>query len=251
VARPRVTIHNLVSVDGRMTGFPADLGVYYGTAGQIRHEAILTGSRTLLEGAAAEGIDLASPTAAPEPTAGAAGGDTAADPAESTAADLAAETAGGTADERPWLAIVDGGGRIAAFSWLRAQPYWRDLVVLGCAATPAEHLERLTGSAVEHVVAGDEHVDLAAALEALHDRYGVRAVRVDAGGTLNGQLLARGLVDEVSVIVAPQLVGAQDAAVHLVDVPMTQAAALRLLAVEELPGGHVWLRYAPAGAGDA
>lgn len=27
--RPRVTIHNLISLDGRLDGFPADVGLYY------------------------------------------------------------------------------------------------------------------------------------------------------------------------------------------------------------------------------
>jgi 2,5-diamino-6-(ribosylamino)-4(3H)-pyrimidinone 5'-phosphate reductase len=278
--RPRVTVHDLVSVDGRLTGFPADLGLYYGIAARVPHQAVLTGSRTLLAGAEAEGIDLTAddPAAAPGahaagpaepaagpggPTAGSGGsaagsggsaagpgepaagpGEPALQPPSSPAADAAATAA---EDPAPWLAVVDGGGRIAAYGWLRTQPYWRDVVALCCAATPAAHLERLERQHVEHVVAGDAHVDLDAALRALHDRFGVREVRVDAGGTLNGQLLARGLVDEVSVVVAPHLVGTQTTAVHLVDVALGASVPLDLLAVERLPGGHVWLRY---GVGD-
>jgi 2,5-diamino-6-(ribosylamino)-4(3H)-pyrimidinone 5'-phosphate reductase len=34
-------------------------------------------------------------------------------------------------------------------------------------------------------------------------------VRTDAGGTLNGVLVRAGLVDELSVVVAPQLAGAE------------------------------------------
>jgi riboflavin biosynthesis pyrimidine reductase len=46
----------------------------------------------------------------------------------------------------------------------------------------------------------------------------VTAVRVDAGGTLNGQLLAAGLVDEIDIVVAPHLAGTGGAGpVHLVD----------------------------------
>jgi 2,5-diamino-6-(ribosylamino)-4(3H)-pyrimidinone 5'-phosphate reductase len=94
-------------------------------------------------------------------------------------------------------------------------------------------------------VVGGDRVDLASALPALADRYGIRAVRVDAGGTLNGQLLRAGLVDEVSVIVAPALAdphGSQP--VRLFD-GLTGSGTRRLVLVDvrQLRGDHVWLRY--------
>jgi 2,5-diamino-6-(ribosylamino)-4(3H)-pyrimidinone 5'-phosphate reductase len=224
--RPRVTIHNLASIDGRLTGFPVDLELYYGLAAQLPHQAVLTGSRTLLDGAAREGLDLTV-----EHGTGAA-----ADPAEGAGPPEDGDT-------RPWLAIVDGRGQVAALSWLREQPYWRDLIVLGCAATPPEHLERLRRQQVATIVTDGEHVDLATALATLAERYGVREVRVDAGGTLNGALVAAGLVDEVSLVVAPYVVGEQPTSVLLADLPLPNAAAFTLQAVERLAGDHLWVRY--------
>lgn len=222
--RPRVTVHSLVSLDGQLTGFPVDLGLYYQTAGQLPQQAVLTTSATLLDAAAREGIDLA--------------GEDPEDPVEPPAAD----------DPRPWLAVVDGRGRLTRLGWLRGQPFWRDVLVLCCAATPAEHLERLRRHRIEHLVAGAEHVDLAAALRQLGETYDVREVRVDAGGTLNGLLLGAGLVDELSVVLAPQLAGADQApAVHLVE-GLTAAGApqLTLAVVERLADSHLWLRYTVA-----
>ena len=56
--RPRVIIHNLVSLEGRLDGFPADAGLYYELASRLPHQAVLTGSGTMLAAAASEGIDL-------------------------------------------------------------------------------------------------------------------------------------------------------------------------------------------------
>ena len=42
--RPRVIIHNLISLDGRLDGFPADAGLYYEMASRLPHQAVLTGS---------------------------------------------------------------------------------------------------------------------------------------------------------------------------------------------------------------
>lgn len=181
--RPRVVVHNTVSLDSRLTGFPVDLSLHYEIAGSIPHDAVLTGSGTLLAAARAEGVDLSGE----DPDA----------PAPGVAAD----------DQRPWLVVVDSRGRLSRLAWLRGQPYWRDVLVLCSQATPVEHVDRLRRHRVEHVVAGTDRVDPSAALRTLVDRYHVTAVRVDAGGTLNGQLLATGLVDELDIVVAPHLAG--------------------------------------------
>jgi 2,5-diamino-6-(ribosylamino)-4(3H)-pyrimidinone 5'-phosphate reductase len=219
--RPRVTIHSLSSLDGQLTGFPADLGLYYQAAGQLPQQAVLTTSATLLDAAVREGIDLA--------------GEDPDDPVQLPAVD----------DPRPWLVVVDGRGRMGRMGWLRGQPFWRDVLVLCCQSTPIEHLDRLRRHHIEHLVAGAEHVDLAAALDQLAGRYGVREVRTDAGGTLNGLLLRAGLVDELSVVLAPQLAGAdQVGPVHLVEgLTSADAPQLTLAAVERLADSHLWLRY--------
>jgi 2,5-diamino-6-(ribosylamino)-4(3H)-pyrimidinone 5'-phosphate reductase len=141
--------------------------------------------------------------------------------------------------------LVDGRGRLPRLGWLRGQPFWRDVLVLCCAATPAEHLDRLRRHHIQHLVVGAEQVDLAAALHQLAARYGVREVRTDAGGTLNGLLCRAGLVDELSVVLAPQLAAADQArAVHLVEgIVGAEAPQLKLTSVERLPDSHLWLRY--------
>lgn len=174
---------------------------------------MLTTSATLLDAAARESIDLA--------------GEDPEEPVEPPAVD----------DPRPWLVLVDGRGRLTRLGWLRGQPFWRDVLVLCRQSTPADHLNRLRRHHVEHLEAGIEHVDLGGALDQLADRYGVREVRTDAGGTLNGLLWRAGLVDEVSVVVAPQLAGAdQVGPVHLVEgFTGADAPQLTLAAVERLP----------------
>ena len=49
----QVIIHNAVSIDGRLTGFEADLATYYRLAGMWQEDATLCGSGTIL--AAPEG----------------------------------------------------------------------------------------------------------------------------------------------------------------------------------------------------
>jgi 2,5-diamino-6-(ribosylamino)-4(3H)-pyrimidinone 5'-phosphate reductase len=229
VDRPRVAIHNLTSLDGRLGGFPADVGLYYELAGRLPHQAVLTGSNTMLAAAATQGVHMSDEDAGPPP-----------DP-------QAQETPAGP-DTRPLLVLVDGRGRVTRYAWLRQQPFWRDVLVLCSAAAPASHLDRLRRLGVEYAVLGEDRVDLAAALRLLAGRYGVMAVRVDAGGGLNAALLEGGLADEISVVIAPYLAASPGGSQRLVAGADDAAAlALDLTATERLRNGHIWLRYAVRG----
>lgn len=217
MVRPRIVTHALVSADGRLEGFTADVGLYYAVAGRLDHDGILAGSGTMVAAAQAAGIDLSAP--------------------EDDAAALAPAS---IETSLPLMVIVDSRGRMTRFDWLRATGLWRDVLVLGSGRTPAEHRERLHTAGVELDTFGDDNVDLHAALEALGDR-GITTMRVDAGPTLNTVLWGAGLIDEVSLLVAPYLVGHGRC---LLDEPAAgEASGLTLSSAEPQPDGHVWLRY--------
>ncbi|MDD4448229.1 MAG: dihydrofolate reductase family protein, partial [Methanothrix sp.] len=106
---------------------------------------------------------------------------------------------------------------------------------------------------IDCIIAGEDHVDLRAALQEMNSRYGVLVVRVDAGGTLNGLLLRKGLVAEVSLLIYPSLVGGEKQSGIFVAPDLAAAAdqpesqkkviSLKLMKVEQLKGDVVWLRY--------
>jgi len=52
-----------------------------------------------------------------------------------------------------------------------------------------------------------EHVDLAEMLRTLRDEYKVRTVACEGGATLFRSLLERGLIDQLSLTIAPYLFG--------------------------------------------
>jgi 2,5-diamino-6-(ribosylamino)-4(3H)-pyrimidinone 5'-phosphate reductase len=99
---------------------------------------------------------------------------------------------------------------------------------------------------VDALVIGREHVDLALALDRLRRDYGVRRVRVDSGGRLNGALLRAGLVDEVHLLVCPWLPGGSSPRSSFVAddlAPGASGARLERTGVDLFDDGAVLLSY--------
>lgn len=116
--------------------------------------------------------------------------------------------------------------------------------------TDATVAERLRQEGVEVVVAGDERVDLAACLAAIHG-LGVRRLMVEGGSTLVAALLAAGLVDELQLAVAPIVFGGETAPTPVGGDGWTraEAPALELVEATTSADGDAVLRYRVAGTG--
>jgi 2,5-diamino-6-(ribosylamino)-4(3H)-pyrimidinone 5'-phosphate reductase len=218
--RPRVIIHNAVSLDGRITGFEVDMRRYYALASTWKEDATLCGSGTIL--AAPEGRvrekDECEPRRKPDP-----------------------------GDRRPLLVVADSRGRVRCWSMLLGAGFWRDGVALCSRRTPARHIEYLRRRGVSRIVTDGSRVDLRRALVRLQTRYKVRTIRVDSGGTLNAALLRAGMVDELSLLVHPALAGTLARPLFAGAKP--QNRSFRLLSQARLPGGLVWLRMLAVGDG--
>ncbi len=78
-------------------------------------------------------------------------------------------------------------------------------IVITVAAAPAAGVSRARAVA-DVVVAGEQDVDLEAALHAIGER-GLAAVLCEGGPTLNAQLARAGLIDELCLSLSPMVVG--------------------------------------------
>jgi 2,5-diamino-6-(ribosylamino)-4(3H)-pyrimidinone 5'-phosphate reductase len=216
---PRVILYNAVSLDGRIDRFTPDIGLFYELAGHWRENATLAGSDTILK--ATEEIPEEEET-------------------NSSLPKIASD------DTRPWLVVPDSKGRIKSWHYWKKQPYWRDVIVLCSAATPKNYLQYLEKQHIQYIRTGQEKVDLRKALEELNAQYRVQVVRVDSGGTLNGILLRAGLVDEVSLLLHPSLVGGTTPRSFFRAPDLTAdtgAIPLELTHFEKVKENIVWLRY--------
>jgi riboflavin biosynthesis pyrimidine reductase len=115
-------------------------------------------------------------------------------------------------------------------------------VVLTCAA--ADPARRTVLSAVaDVVVAGDDDIDVRAAVTALHER-GLRRLLCEGGPTLLTALLRAGLVDELCLTTAPVLVGT---APTLLVEALPSPVALRLLHLVDGGDGSLLTRWGVSG----
>ena len=181
---PLVILYNAVSLDGRITGFDADVELYYELASKWNVDAVLMGSNTVLTG-----FGVKTGQTVPE------------------SEDAFQPRVKDPDDKRPLLVVPDSRGQIRVWSEILKMPYINDVLVLCSRSTPREYLDFLDERYIDYLVVGYQQVDLEHALEELNTKFGGKRVRVDSGGVLNGILLSQGLADEIHLLIHPELVG--------------------------------------------
>lgn len=110
--------------------------------------------------------------------------------------------------------------------------------------TPDAQLTMLRARGAEVHVLGDSRVDVRQALQVLK-QTGIQRLMVEGGATLNFELLNLGLVDEITIFVAPVIFGGETAPTLAGGFGLAEAGAipLKLLACEQWEDGGVLLHY--------
>lgn len=182
---PRLIIHNSISLDGSTTGFTANLEVHYGILGSYEPDAMIVGSNTAKTGTQffcekiplEEESDFQKPEIRPD-------------------------------DPRAYWMIADSRGILEGLMHVfRRSEYSKDVIVLVSEKTPEAYINYLRERNYDFIRAGADRVDIRQALEIANERYGFKLVISDSGGILNSILLEQGLVEEISLVLNPEIVG--------------------------------------------
>jgi 2,5-diamino-6-(ribosylamino)-4(3H)-pyrimidinone 5'-phosphate reductase len=247
MSRPRVVVHAIASVDGRVTLAPDVLLLH----GDERWEAVAGSTsdvakwlrfthkpQAILEGSGSLVRDEDEPGPLP---------DFAGDP-EALYEDFLPEAVVGRPGHWGWFTVVDSRGRVrwAYKEWPEEEWEGWHLLVLVASQTPAKYLAYLQGESIPYVVAGEERVDLHLAMEKLGSQLGVTCVLSTAGGRLNGALLRSGLVDEINIELFPAVIGGTDTPALFDSAalePDEWPTRLELLSAQVQAEGRLWLRY--------
>ncbi|WP_146655084.1 RibD family protein [Labilithrix luteola] len=107
-----------------------------------------------------------------------------------------------------------------------------------------DYLAFLQSKGVSYLFGGKTSLNLKKVVEKLTKEFGIEKLLLEGGGKINGSFLAAGLVDELSLLVAPVADGSIGTPT-LFDSEDRKAPArpLKLLSVEKRAGDLVWLRY--------
>lgn len=118
------------------------------------------------------------------------------------------------------------------------------VVIFTTHQTSNDQLAALRAEGVGVFVHASERVDLEQMLHTLKE-LGINRLMVEGGATLNFELLRLGLVDEVSMYVAPLVFGGESAPSMAAGSGLERSAAipLKLIHVEQHPDGGIVLKY--------
>ncbi|MBE1715499.1 RibD family protein [Mesorhizobium japonicum] len=108
------------------------------------------------------------------------------------------------------------------------------------------HLAELAADGVSYIVSETVEIDLAAMLDVLGRELGIRRLLLEGGAGINGSFFAAGLVDELSLLVAPALDAraGNQGFVEFGESGLAGKMQLSLTSCETLAHGLIHLRYA-------
>ena len=144
-------------------------------------------------------------------------------------------------DAPSYAIAIDPGGKLR---WNSGAIDEDHAVTVLTEKVPDRYLEFLRSRGVSYLFGGKNRIDLPTVLRKLRARFGIRKLLLEGGGKINGSFLAAGLIDELSLLVAPVADGGVGTPT-LFDARKGPGPArhLRLLSVERRRGDLLWVRY--------
>ena len=110
-----------------------------------------------------------------------------------------------------------------------------------------EYLTFLQAQRISYLFAGASAIDLPTVLDKLAITFQIKTLMLEGGGKINGAMLHAGLIDELSLLIAP-IADGSNGTPTLFDTLSTgqsphTAMRLTLHTVEQRTDGLIWLRY--------
>ncbi len=219
--KPHVILHMISTIDGRiLTGdWPKDLNVteiYEELHRDLKGDAWIVGRTTMGEFAKGEPKPVKADKSYPRETWKAPG-----------------------AEKGPYAVGFDRHGKLHLN---RNTANDDPLVMVLTTAISDDHLAELRRDGISYLFAGDDDIDLKAALSALVGEFGVKRLLLEGGGAINGAFLAAGLIDEISQLLLPLADGARGTPA-LFDREGGSPVRLKQESVKALEKGILHLRY--------
>lgn len=220
--RPYIVCHMVASIDGRIDCSMVDKisgDEYYETLEKLDCPTLLEGRVTMEHYNARKELFIAN-----DPT-----------PFGKTTVYKAVES-----DE--YIVAVDTHGRLR---WPASEIDGVPLICIVSEQVSQEYLEMLRNEKISYICVGHNAIDLTSAMKILRMEFGVERMAVLGGGHINGGFLGAGLIDEVSLLLAPGIDGrkGQTALFDGIEDMNRMPVRLSLESVEHVGNDTLWIRY--------
>jgi 2,5-diamino-6-(ribosylamino)-4(3H)-pyrimidinone 5'-phosphate reductase len=221
--RPYIICHMLSSVDGKIDGASlkglTPAGEYEITGAELNGDAWICGRTTMQQH-----------FADPEPFVM-----TSADPAGPRPVHVARRT-------KSYAVAVDTLGKLR---WSSGDIDGDHLICIASEQVSADYFAMLLKAGISYVVSGESKIDLPRAVDLLAEHFAIGRLLLEGGGHINGAFLEAGLVDELSLLIAPGIDGRHEipAVFDGMNLSSGKAVPLRLKSVERREIDTLWLRY--------
>jgi riboflavin biosynthesis pyrimidine reductase len=144
-------------------------------------------------------------------------------------------------DAEAYAVALDPSGKL---TWRSGSIDEEHVVSILTEKVPDDYLAFLRAKGVSYLFGGKMEVDLERALQKLRSAFGIKRLLLEGGGKINGTFLAAGLIDELSILVAPIADGGIGTP-SLFDAREGKGLSrqLKLVSFERCRGDVMWLRY--------
>lgn len=108
-----------------------------------------------------------------------------------------------------------------------------------CEDASDAYLAYLRSVGVSYIFAGEREMDLPLALRKLKERFGIETLLLEGGSILNGAFQREGVIDELSLVVAPVTAASEDK-------PLFEGSCIEGYGLKETrmyPDSVLWLNY--------
>lgn len=144
---------------------------------------------------------------------------------------------------KQYAVVIDPSGKCR---WDKNMVSTEHVIEVLTESVSSRYLAHLQEKNVSYIFGGQKTLDLEVVVKKLYSLFGIKRLRIDGGGHVNGSFLKAGLIDEFSLVLAPIADGTMGA-------PTTfeaekgygkrKATRFTLKSVKRLFDDFLWIRY--------
>ena len=214
--KTKVILHSSISLNGSILGFDVDMEKHYEIVGSYKADIHLIGSNTVKAG-----IKMFCPQIPKE---------------EKT--DFIKPKRN---RDLPLWVIPDTKGKLKGLHHVyRRFELCRDIVVLVSQKTPKNYLNYLEDRNYDYHIIGNNNINYKHALKFLAKQYHAKTILTDTGKILNCILINNGLVDEISLLMHPVIVGKKQ---YTLFSDVNENIKIELVNTKIINDNKVWFTY--------